>query len=74
MMAEIPEIIQRIRSHGGMAGIHVIPVTELDPDQPDDYGTLRHAGWGNVVACRDGTRIALTLEDEQALKTHRVDG
>lgn len=55
-------IQRRIDRHGGMQAIHVTPVTGND---------WKVIGWQNVVACRDGTRIGLSLEDEAALKADR---
>lgn len=61
-------ILERVRKHGGIRAVHMVPVTATDLDDPYNYRTLRHAGWQNVVVCYDGTRFGLSMEDEAALK------
>lgn len=52
-------ILERIRAHGGIRAIHVVPFT----------GRGRKVlGWHNIVVCADGTRLGLTREDEEMLQ------
>lgn len=60
----IPEIVQRIRAHGGLARIHVTPFTNAE------YEVI---GWQNVYVCRDGTRFGLTPAEEDELMPYNLN-
>lgn len=60
----IPEVVQRIRSHGGLASIHVTPFTNPEREL---------VGWQNVYVCRDGARFGLTPAEEQEAMPYSLD-
>ena len=54
VMTDPPEMVQRIRAHGGLARIHVTPFCK-DGDV---------IGWQNVYVCKDGARFGLSPAEE----------
>jgi hypothetical protein len=66
----MPQIVRRIREHGGIADLLMVPLVSLrsTDGRPADDGERWLKGWHNVVVCGDGTRIGLTPEEESQVE------
>jgi hypothetical protein len=62
--ADTPEVVQRIRDHGGLLRIHVTPFTNRE---------RKVIGWQNVYVCKDGARFGLTPAEEEEAMSYSLD-